>query len=160
MSTKSSSKDSCRVGAEPPDSEDARALIRQLDEDLLRRYPDLPAVHGLHSRDLRDPGFTFLIARIDGAAAGCGALRALGPRSGELKRMFVMPGFRGRGIARLLLGALESRARELGYAIVRLETGIGQPEAIGLYKSAGYREIAAFGEYAGDPYSVFFEKEL
>lgn len=160
MSTKSSSRDSCRIGSERPDSEDARRLIRDLDEDLLRRYPDLKAVHGLHPRDLTDPDFTFLIARIDGLAVGCGALRGLNPRIGEVKRMFVSPEFRGRGIARRILEALESRARELGHETVRLETGIGQHEAIGLYRSTGYSEIAAFGEYAGNPFSVCFEKEL
>jgi ribosomal protein S18 acetylase RimI-like enzyme len=74
--------------------------------------------------------------------------------------MFVLPEFRGRGIARRILEALESKARDLRYASVCLETGIGQPEAIGLYKSAGYREIAGFGEYVGNPFSVCFEKRL
>jgi putative acetyltransferase len=143
-----------------PDSEEARSLIRRLDEDLLQRYPGLQATHGLHPEDVADPGFTFVIARIDGCGVGCGALRRLEPRVGEVKRMFVLPEFRGRGIARQILEALESRARELGQAQVRIETGIGQPEAIGLYKSAGYSEIAAFGEYAGNAFSVCFEKQL
>jgi putative acetyltransferase len=143
-----------------PDSEDARNLVRRLDEDLLQRYPGLQATHGLHPEDVADPDLTFFIARIDGCGVGCGALRRLEPRVGEIKRMYVLPEFRGRGIARQILEALESRARELGHAEVRLETGIGQPEAIGLYKSAGYSKAAAFGEYAGNPFSVYFQKRL
>jgi putative acetyltransferase len=135
-------------------------LIRQLDGDLLRRYPDLQAVHGLHAHDLSDPNFAFVIAWVDGSAVGCGALRHLDSAVGEVKRMFVQREFRSRGIARQILEALETRARDLGYASVWLETGIGQPEAIALYKSAGYREFAGFGEYIGNPFSICFQKRL
>jgi putative acetyltransferase len=145
---------------ELPSSHDAQSLIRQLDEDLLRRYPALQQTHGLNPQDVIDPDFTFVIARIDSSAVGCGALRRIEPGICEIKRMFVLPDFRRRGIARRILEALESRARELRYTSVLLETGIGQPEAIGLYKSAGYHEIAGFGEYAGSPFSVCFEKRL
>jgi putative acetyltransferase len=145
---------------ESPNNEDAQRLIRQLDEDLIGRYPALPEPHGLRPRDLIDPSFTFVIARIDGIAVGCGALRSLPPDMGEIKRMFVLPDFRGRGIARRILEVLESRARELRFRSVCLETGIGQPEAIALYKSAGYGRIAGFGEYAGDPFSICLKKRL
>lgn len=74
--------------------------------------------------------------------------------------MFVTPAHRGRGIGQQVLAALESRARELGYSILRLETGNGQPEAIRLYTSVGYREIPCFGEYVDDPLSICFEKHL
>ena len=136
-----------------PDSEVARRLIQQLDEDLLRRY-SAQAVHGLHPHDIADPHLTFLVASTDGKAAGCGALRYLEPGVGEVKRMFVLPEFRGRGIARQLLSALESTARERGYSTLRLETGTRRPEAIGLYKSVGYSEIPCFGEYVDNPFSV------
>jgi putative acetyltransferase len=145
---------------ERPDSAEAQNLIRQLDEELLRRYPALDDVHGLHPHDLSDPDFAFVIARANGSAVGCGALRRLENGVGELKRMFVVPEFRGRGIARQILEALESRARHLGYTFVRLETGTAQPEAIALYKSAGYSEIAGFGKYAGNRFSVCFEKQV
>jgi putative acetyltransferase len=148
------------IGFERPDSEDAKRLIRQLDQELLRRYPALQETHGLRPQDLNDPDFTFVMARIGGAAVGCGALRRLAPDVGEVKRMFVLPDFRGRGVARRILEALESRARALQHDSVCLETGIGQPEAIGLYKSAGYRQIPGFGEYADNPVSVCFEKRL
>jgi putative acetyltransferase len=145
---------------EHPGSDDAQSLIRQLDEDLRRRYPSLQETHGLHPSDLIDPNFTFVIAKIDSSPVGCGALRRFEPGIGEIKRMFVRPEFRRGGIARRILEALESRAHELRYTFVLLETGIGQPEAIGLYKSAGYYQIAGFGEYAGNPFSVCFEKRL
>jgi putative acetyltransferase len=144
---------------ERPDSDDARRLIQQLDQDLLRRYP-AQAIHGLHPQEVADPNLTFLVASVDGTAVGCGALRYLAPGVGEIKRMFVLPEFRGRGIAQHILSALESTARECGYSTLRLETGSRQPEAIGLYKSAGYGEIPCFGEYASDPFSVCFEKQL
>lgn len=150
------------IDRERPDSEGALSLIRQLDEDIYQRYPDMPrqAIHGLHPSDLADINFTFLIARVDGREAGCGALRNLESGVGEVKRMFVVPDHRRRGIGRRLLAALESRAVELGHEIVRLETGKGQPEAVHMYKSAGYREIPGFGEYAGNPFSLCFEKSL
>jgi putative acetyltransferase len=142
-----------------PDPEDGRRLIQRLDEDLLQRYP-ATAIHGLHPQDIADPHLTFLVASVDGHALGCGALRPLEPGVGEVKRMFVLPEFRGRGIARQILMALESTARERGYSTLRLETGTRQPEAIGLYRSAGYSKIPCFGEYADDLFSVCFEKRF
>jgi putative acetyltransferase len=142
-----------------PDSDDGRRLIQRLDEDLLQRYPAI-AIHGLHPQDVADPNLTFLVASIDSQAVGCGALRSLEPGVGEVKRMFVLPEFRGRGIARQILMALESAAREHGYSTLRLETGTRQPGAIGLYRSAGYGEIPCFGAYADDQFSVCFEKRL
>jgi GNAT superfamily N-acetyltransferase len=150
------------ICSEPPDCEDALSLIRQLDEDICARYPEMPAelIHGLHPSDLADPNFTFLIARIDSRAVGCAALRTLEPAVGELKRMYVLPAFRRHGIARRMLAALELRARELSHAVLRLETGRAQPEVIRLYTSSGYRVIPGFGEYAADVHSVCFEKKL
>ena len=105
-----------------------------------------------------------LIARDDdGGAIGCGALRDLGPGTAELKRMYVEPAARGRGVAKVLLAALEEAARERGWTTLRLETGPRQPEAIALYSGAGYRETGPFGVYAGDPTagdSLYFERVL
>ena len=105
-----------------------------------------------------------LVACDDGGAPlGCGALRALGDGAAEVKRMYVVPSARGRGVSRAVLGGLEDAARERGWTTLRLETGPLQPEAVGLYTSAGYRPIAAFGAYAGDPDaegSLFFERVL
>jgi GNAT superfamily N-acetyltransferase len=105
-----------------------------------------------------------LVARDDdGTALGCGALRALGAGVAEIKRMYVAPSARGRGIARAVLAGLEDAARERGWTTLRLETGLRQPEAIGLYTRAGYRPIEAFGTYIDEldaEESLFFERIL
>jgi GNAT superfamily N-acetyltransferase len=147
------------IKAAAPDSEDALVLIRALDEDLRDRYPGI-ALHGLHPEDVKDRRLTFLIAHTDGRAIGCGAVRELEPSVGEVKRMFVQPAWRRRGVARQILAALETHARNWGYVALRLETGSGQPEAINLYRAAGYVDTPPFGEYIGNPASVCFEKRL
>jgi GNAT superfamily N-acetyltransferase len=105
-----------------------------------------------------------LIARDGtGAAVGCGALRALGNGVAEVKRMYVPPTHRGRGISTHVLAGLEAAARRRGWTTLRLETGPRQPEAVGLYERAGYRPIPAFGAYAGAPEaadSLFYERVL
>jgi GNAT superfamily N-acetyltransferase len=105
-----------------------------------------------------------LVARDeDGTAIGCGALRELAAGVAEVKRMFVVPSARGRGVSKAVLTALEDVARERGWTTLRLETGPRQPEAIGLYTAAGYRPIDAFGAYAGHPdadESLYFERVL
>jgi GNAT superfamily N-acetyltransferase len=105
-----------------------------------------------------------LVARSGtGEALGCGALRHLGDDVAELKRMYVVPRARGRGVSKALLAGLEAAAAAQGWTRLRLETGPRQPEAIGLYQRAGYRPIDAFGVYAGaaDPeLSLFFERVL
>ena len=105
-----------------------------------------------------------LVARDeDGTPLGCGALRALGDGVAEVKRMYVTPDARGRGVSKAVLAALEEAAQERGWTTLRLETGPLQPEAVGLYSGAGYRPIPAFGAYVGDPGaedSLFFERVL
>jgi GNAT superfamily N-acetyltransferase len=105
-----------------------------------------------------------LVARADdGAAVGCGALRALGDGAAEVKRMYVVPEARGRGVSRLLLAGLEDAARARGWTTLRLETGPRQPEAIALYEGAGYRAIPAFGAYVDSPdagCSLYYERVL
>src|SRR5258705_5378098 len=135
-----------QIAAAPPDSDDAVDLIRALDDELRARYPGI-APHGLHLDDVTLRRLVFLIARTDGQPIGCGAVRELEPAVAEIKRMFVRRAWRGRGVARQLLATLEFQARNLGVAAVRLETGAGQPEAIGLYRSAGYIQIPSVGTY-------------
>jgi GNAT superfamily N-acetyltransferase len=105
-----------------------------------------------------------LVARDEeGTALGCGALRDLGDGVAEVKRMYVVPAARGRGVSKVVLAGLEDVARERGWATLRLETGTKQPEAIGLYSRAGYRPIEAFGAYVDAPDaedSLFFERIL
>jgi GNAT superfamily N-acetyltransferase len=142
-----------------PDSKEAILLVQELDRDLQQRYPGVE-LHPLAAEDPRSPRFVFLVAYSNGEAVGCGAVRELESDVGEVKRMFVRPRWRRRGVARQILAALESEGRRRGYAALRLETGSGQPEAIALYRSAGYVEIAPFGEYVGNPVSVCFEKTI
>ncbi|WP_200216084.1 GNAT family N-acetyltransferase [Micromonospora coerulea] len=102
----------------------------------------------------------YLVAVVGGRAVGCGGVQALAADTGELKRMYVRPAYRGRGIARQLLAALEELAFQRGHTVVCLETGTYLPAAIGLYTSCGYEPIPVYGEYVHNPYSVCFAKRL
>jgi GNAT superfamily N-acetyltransferase len=97
---------------------------------------------------------------MDGRAVGCGAVRLLDPTTVEVKRMYVEPETRGRGVAQEILAHLEQAGRELGARRAVLETGIYQDEAIGLYRRAGYTEVACWGEYTTSPTSVCYEKSI
>jgi GNAT superfamily N-acetyltransferase len=102
----------------------------------------------------------FLIAydQVTSTALGCGALRDLGDNTVEVKRMYVHPDHRGRGIGRRVLAALESHALEQGATRIRLETGRLQPDAVRLYEAAGYRQIPKFGAYVESAKSLCFER--
>ena len=96
----------------------------------------------------------FVVGVEDGVAICCGALQQLGDGVGEVKRMYVLPEHRGRGLSRLILAAGQ------GLHTLRLETAPYLPAAVGLYTSSGYYEIPPFGQYEGHPTSVCFEKKL
>jgi putative acetyltransferase len=102
----------------------------------------------------------YLVVQVGGRAVACGGWQALEPGVAEIKRMYVRPAFRGRGIARQLVVALEEEALASGCPVLRLETGTYLPAAMALYRSAGYDRIPAYGEYVGNPFSVCFEKSL
>jgi GNAT superfamily N-acetyltransferase len=107
------------------------------------------------------PEGRFLVARLEGEPVGCaGICRCDGEATAELRRMYVVPAARRRGVGRALVAALEQAARELGYRTLRLETGPEQPEAIRLYESAGFRRIPNFGPYAHQRRSICLEKPL
>ena len=97
-----------------------------------------------------------------GEAVACGALRPLGDGVAEVKRRYVVPAWRGRGVAKVVLAGLEAAARDRGWTTLRLETGPRQPEAVALYEGAGYRPIGAFGAYAAADAedSLFYERVL
>lgn len=116
--------------------------------------------HLLDLAALRRPQVAFFVARDAGVAMGCGAWVRRDQDGGELKRMFVTPAARGRRIGRQLLDALEADARAAGVATMRLETGVRQPEALGLYRSGGYAACDPFPPYGPDPLSVFMAKRL
>ena len=102
----------------------------------------------------------YLVAVVNGRAVGCGAWQPMAGEVAELKRMFVRPAFRGRGIARQMIVAIEEEALAAGRPIIRLHTGDYLPAAIALYQSSGYQQIPAYGPYTGDPFSLCFEKRL
>ena len=105
-------------------------------------------------------GIEFVAGFVDGRPVACGALQPLGDGVGEIKRMYVRHPYRGQGLSRLILAALEELAMQRGYHTLRLETGGFLTAAVGLYRGAGYRPIPLFGEYVGNPRSVCFEKSL
>jgi putative acetyltransferase len=149
------------VAPEPFDSADAGALVAALDLHLASRYPPEQRFGpNLKPSQLASGLGTFLVARVDGRAAGCGAVRLLDPATVEVKRMYVEPETRGQGVAKEILTHLEAAARELGAKRAVLETGIYQDEAIGLYRRAGYRQVDCWGEYSASATSVCFEKSL
>ncbi len=138
----------------------ARALIEELDADLGVRYEAGGDPVRAPATEFDGPGGRMLLATLDGEPVGCAGLRPVDARTAELKRMYVRPGLRRRGVARALLAACEQAALELGYAQLWLETGTLQPEAVALYESAGYTPVAAFGQYAGQSLSVHLGRAL
>ena len=141
------------------DSAEAQALMQALDAEMLQRYPGWPT-HGLDERDRLDSRTVFMVIRARGEAVACGATRVLADGTFEVKRMYVRPDFRGRGLARRILGALEASARRQGATRLVLETGSRQPEAVALYVASGFAAIEPYGQFTGDPHSRCFEKTL
>ena len=107
-----------------------------------------------------DPAIELLVAVVDGVVVGCGGLQRLDETTAEIKRMYVRPPHRRRGISRRMLAALEALVMERGCTVVRLETGSYMPGAIAFYRSAGYEQIPPYGQYAGNPFSVCLERQL
>ena len=151
------------ITAECPDRPPASALLARYYDELAARFPGGPAAFQLDliaasTAEFTPPLGAFLLARLDGRAVGCGAVRTLEADVAEIKRMWVDPAARGRGIGRSLLAALERTAAESGAATVRLDTAAYLTEALPLYRSAGYSEIAAYND---NPYAAhWLQKRL
>jgi GNAT superfamily N-acetyltransferase len=149
------------VAVEDPGSEDARWCLSHYFSELAERFEEefdpgrtLPA----DAADLVPPAGAFLIARVGGEPAGCGALKTHGPGVGEIMRMWVDRAHRGLGIGARLLDSLESHAAGLGHHTVRLYTNRSLGEAKAMYRSRGYEEIPRYND---DPYANhWFEKQL
>ncbi|MFM1953067.1 MAG: hypothetical protein RL187_276 [Actinomycetota bacterium] len=140
----------------------ASELAHLIDESTVLMqslYPE-ESNHIVDATDLNAPGNMLLGAFLDNRALGCVGLLRASPTEGEIKRLFVDPNHRGQGIARELMGRLESDAVSEGISTLRLETGIHQPESLLLYESLGYVMRGPFGSYTDDPLSVFMEKVL
>ncbi len=142
-----------------PTAPTAAELLAALDAYQASLYPPA-SVHLLPAAALASPDAAFLGAFVGERLVGCGGYVNHAGGYGELKRMFVRPEARGLGIGRRLLAALEMHAAAAGLTILRLETGVSQPEALRLYEGAGYARREPFGAYAADPLSVFMEKRL
>ena len=141
----------------PPASDLLEAMVVEL-EPLYGRI-DVPEAPSASAADFSAPRGTFLVGfDDDGTAVCCGGVKGLSDGAAEIKRMYVVPRARGRGVAQALLVALEDAARSLGYTVVRLDTGPKQPHAERMYRRAGYAEIENFND---NPFASFFgEKTL
>jgi GNAT superfamily N-acetyltransferase len=150
------------VRREALESPVAQTLIAALDAELTGLYPeDDSANHFRLDREEVAPGRgAFCVAYLNEAPIGCGAVRLIDVRVVEIKRMYVAPAMRGRGVGRAILKALEEEARRLGAIRLLLETGPRQPEAIALYERTGFVRVSAFGGYEDHPLSVFMGKDL
>jgi ribosomal protein S18 acetylase RimI-like enzyme len=135
--------------------------VRQYFAELDRLFEsgfDPTASLAADDEELIPPRGAFLVASMDGETVACGAVKSVGPGIGSLKRMWVADAVRGLGIGRRMLDALENQALELGLTTLRLETNRALTAAIRLYRSTGFREVAAFN---ADPYAHhWFEKRI
>lgn len=143
----------------PYDSVEAVALIDAVQGEYVVRYGGVDATP-VAAHEFAPPHGVFLVAFLDGAPVGCGGLRTIEEGVGEIKRMYVQPAARGRGVARQLLAALEQAAAAADCRQVVLETGSKQPEAEALYDSSGYRPVPAFGTYRCAPGALHLGKSL
>lgn len=146
------------------DDPDVEAMTAEVQEEYRRRYGSPSGdASPIDAEEFVAPRGLFLVAYDGATAAGMGGWRRGGPAGetdGEIKRMYVRPQFRGRGYSRRLLAELERTARAAGLDRLVLETGLEQPEAIALYRSAGYDDVEPFGYYAGYPDSLHLGKSL
>ena len=150
-----------RIEPTSPDSDSAQALIAMSDVYMAALYPS-ESNHLESVQALMRPNVVFLGCYLEDRIVGCGAVKILSDDGdyGEIKRVFVVESHRGKGYSRALMETLEKHLEDVGIGLARLETGIRQPEALGLYRRLGYVERGPFGAYAVDPLSVFMEKRL
>jgi putative acetyltransferase len=147
------------IGPEDPTQADIRRMVAESDAYLQALYP-AESNHLVDVDALAAPDAVFLAARRNGMLLGSIAFRLVAPAHAEMKRLFVRREARGIGLGQRLLQALEEAARRQHVDRISLETGIRQPEAIGLYRASGYQECPPFGRYKPDPLSLFMTKRL
>jgi len=140
----------------------SRALIESLNAELRGVYSEPGATHfRLEPEEVTGGRGAFLIVYHEGTPVGCGAVRLIDAGTAELKRMYVSPSLRGKGLGRRLVAALEAEARALGVRRLLLETGNRQAAAIALYRATGFQPIPLYGEYCLSPEtSLCFGKDL
>jgi GNAT superfamily N-acetyltransferase len=152
--------DSITLRGEPADGAAAMALLAGFDGEIARLYPSQNPSTMLqtHASEFEPPRGGFVVAYAGDIPVGCGGVRRLADGIAEVKRVFVAPQARSRGVARRIISELERLAAQRGYRAIRLDTGAAQPHALELYRSSGYREIS---DYNANPVaSYWFEKPL
>ena len=144
-----------------PDAPEVRALLAASDAFYEGLYP-AESNHLEAADDLKKPNVLLIGCYVDGVLAASGAAKLMQDDGdyAEIKRVFVYGDYRGRGLSAKLMVYLEGELQQRGAKLFRLETGIHQPEAIGLYRKLGYRERGPYGAYRPDPLSVFMEKRV
>src|SRR6476661_8659475 len=143
----------------PYDHPVAYDLVEQVQEEYVQRYGGRDAAV-VEAAEFLPPRGIFLVAEVDGEPAGCGAWRVVSPGVAEIKRVYVVPRVRRRGLAQVIVAALEDGALAAGHRSVVLNTGQEQPEALALYADLGYGPIEGYGIYACSPGAVFLGKDL
>jgi len=146
------------IEIESPRAAGVPELIAALDDYLSSLYPP-SSNHFLDLEQLAQPDIRFFVARRDGAPLACGALR-VADGYGEVKRMYVAPAARGRRVDRLILDRLLEHARDRNIAVLRLETGDKQMEALSLYRSVGFADRGPFADYPDNESSIYMELKL
>ncbi len=150
------------ITKERPDTPESMQLIQEL-EDVLNPLYDADNRFGYSVQKLIDQGVHFYVVRVDDQPAGCGGVQIFAddePPYAELKRMYTNPKFRGLGLAKKMIEQLEQTTREHGVQVLRLETGIYQKEAIGLYEKWGFESRGPFGAYTGVDENLYYEKTI
>ena len=144
-----------------PEAPEVQRLIAASDAFYVDLYP-AESNHLESSQDLGQANVIFIGCRIDGQLVASGAAKLMHDDGdyAEIKRVFVLDEFRGQGISEGIMFRLEAELYRRGVTVSRLETGVRQPAALGLYRKLGYRKRGPFGAYRPDPLSVFMEKEL
>ena len=148
-----------RMRVLPYDDPVAQDLVERVQQEYVVRYGGRDEAV-VDAAEFEPPAGLFLVAEVDGVPAGCGAWRLLPSGEVEIKRVYVEPSFRRRGLARRLMAALESSAARAGHRCVVLNTGQEQPEALALYDRLGYRPVRGYGVYACAPDAVFLGRDL
>jgi len=154
--------DSVSVEIEKATAAEAKDLLAELSRDFKEKYGK-ESPYGLADKDLQADRSAFIMARVDGRPAGCVILYPQDenqPDIGEARQLYVRPEFRGRGLSYAVMRQLEETAREYDYTLLRLVTGLKEPEAIHLFLKLGYSRIPRYTKYIDRPLSACFEKAL
>jgi len=144
-------------------ADDTVEMVLEVDAYTRTLYP-AECCYGLQPRQLEDPQIHFFVIRENGYPVACGGIKIFDDNADdcftEVKRMYVRSQNRGKGLARFLLQHLETLSKELGFHIMRLETGVKQPDAIALYEKMGFSRCPTYGDYATNDVNLYYEKHI